>query len=135
MNYMKVNLDICLIFIFLIFFCGCQKNINDEINSKYNVVLPFLLYSDNVVKQNDNYIVLKLTPINKQKLFDLFRNNKNYTTWQELTGVGIFLDGLNVSGAYIFCEAKNVSCTQIKKVFMHKNKSEVIFVNMDWAGL
>lgn len=134
MNYMKVSLNISLIFIFLIFFCGCQKNLNDEINLKYNIVLPFLLNCDDVVKRHDNYIVLKVTPINKQKLFSLFENNKNYTTWQELTGVGFFLDGLNISGEYIFCEANNVSCTQMKKVFIHKNKNEVIFVNMDWSG-
>lgn len=134
MNYMKVSMNICLIFTFLIFFCGCPKKLNDEINSRYGIVLPFLLNGDDVVKRHNNYIVLKLTPINKQKLFSLFKNNKNYTTWQELTGVGIFLDGLNISGEYIFCEANNVSCTQMKKVFIHKHKNEVIFVDMDWSG-
>lgn len=131
---MKNNTGICLIFIFFIFFCGCQKNINDEINLEYNIILPFLINDDDIIKRSDNYIILKLTPTNKQKLFNLFKNNKNYSTWQELTGVGIFIDGLSISGEYIFCTAKNISHTQIKKVFIHKDKNEVIFINIDWSG-
>ena len=73
---------------------------------------------------------------NNEKLYKLLASDRNYTAWQPLTGAGIFLPGLKIiSGEYIFCSAKNVIQTQKKEVFIHKEKNEIIFLDiMDWSG-
>ncbi len=75
--------------LYLIFLCSCQscrqKSVNDWIQSKIGLKLPFEIENKDVIsKDRDWFIAIKLSP---QKINDIYKNIclKNFTGWKHFS--------------------------------------------------
>jgi len=122
------------LFLFALF-AGCSPvNVNDYIKDQWQLAMPFPLDSKNVVKRTSDYIVIKVSPQQKEQFHTLPIETFGYTPWKKLTDMGLNIYGFNIAGNYLFCETLSPERCQIKKIFINQDKDEIIFVNINYSG-